>query len=262
MQRIVFGFMILASLILMANSGGRGRPSVLAPNDSTQTCGSFGCHNGTNFNPELQISLLNMDGESVTEYNSDEEYNVVLKINHDGNPSGYGFQLVSILGQDETGVNNFSDFEEGIKDFVNNGKQYVEQSRTLSSDSISIKWTAPASGSGDVIFYGAGNAVNGNRNPNGDGADTSSVVIKEKITSSLIENIGNIDVTLYPNPTQEILYFSAQVDRVEINRMDGTRAYANYKEISQLDMSDLESGVYLLTIYNGETASTQKIVKL
>ena len=261
MKRFVFGMMILGSFLLMANSSGRGRPAVGAPGDSQQTCGSFGCHSGSTFLPELEISLINStNGQSVTEYVPGREYSVVLKTDHSGSPSGFGFQIVSLKDEDESGINNFSDFESGIDEFINRTRQYVEHTRVLRGDSISVKWTAPEAGTGSVTFYGCMNMVNGDGGSAGDSADTTSFTITEKLNTS-VNLIEKNKLKFYPNPTSGQINFTQSYSQVLVRDMKG-KIVANSSNTNQLDVSELVSGVYLIETLEKDQRIIERLIKI
>ena len=131
-----------------------------------------------------------------------DDYTVVIDIDHTGNPAGYGFQIVSLQDSDDTGINNFSNFPAQTSDVLINERQYVEHNDRLGSPTIELSWTAPEAGTGDITFYAAGNAVNGNGGTSGDTADTSRFSIREEIVSSTNSFVQNLSLIHISEPTR------------------------------------------------------------
>ena len=72
----------------------------------------------------------------------------------------------------------------------------------------SFDWIAPASGTGEVIFYAAVNAANGDNATGGDVIYTSSLNVQEDAGAPIgvREDKRFLDVSVYPNPASVFLY--------------------------------------------------------
>ena len=72
----------------------------------------------------------------------------------------------------------------------------------------SFDWIAPASGTGEVIFYAAVNAANGDNATGGDVIYTSSLTVQEDVGAPIgvKEDKRYLDVSVYPNPASVYLY--------------------------------------------------------
>ena len=243
---------IFGALTLTSNRSGRtsltGQGVTGAPGESGQNCGSFGCHFNGQFDPDLQITMTNQDGENVNSYLPNETYTINLKINHTGSPTGYGFQIVSLSDSNNEGINTWSDLSDQMNEVFVNERQYVEQNTLISSDLIQLSWTAPESGTGPVSIYGVGNAVNGNGSSSGDGADTSFLRITENISSS-IEDISSNYFKIYPNPTTDFVNIEGSQQVLLANLFDiNGRKIKSINTQNPIDVSGLQKGVYLLNI--------------
>jgi len=199
----------------------------------------------------------------VLEYLPGELYTVSLKINHTGFPAGYGFQIVSLKDSDISAINNFINIPQGMHDVFLNGRQYVEQNSRLPFDSFPLMWQAPEEGTGSVTFYGAGNAVNGNGNSSGDGADTTFLRIAEAEVSAL-DNIGD-DISalkIYPNPSFDYIYVQGDiaVDRINLFTISGQ--YIKSTDQTRLEVSDLRQGMYLVELIKGNEKKIEKLIKI
>ncbi|NNE26409.1 MAG: T9SS type A sorting domain-containing protein [Saprospiraceae bacterium] len=266
MKRLSTFSLILCSLILFtSNRIGRGKaagPATTAPGESGQYCGSFGCHFSGNFDPELQLSLINEEGISVDEYTPGESYKVQLIIDHSGLPAGFGFQMVALKDEDNTAINNFSNLPPGTHEINLFNRQYVEHSQRLLNDTIILDWSAPESGTGDVGFYAAGNAVNGNNTSSGDGADTTQLHIPEKMTSSLNAFDWANQVNVYPNPANELIHISGRMDFINIEILDFNGQGIFQSNNSEISLSNISSGIYLIRINYPDGVVVKKLIKV
>lgn len=266
MKQITFTLVAIASaFIFLSNSIGRGRaagPATTSPGETGQFCGSFGCHFSGAFDPEVRILFFDDQGNETSEYLPGEEYSVTVKIDHIGQPVGYGFQMVSLKSDDDTAINNFTDLPNQIHDVILFGRQYVEHSNRLGSDSIPVKWIAPDMGSGDITFYAAANAVNGNGSSSGDGSDTVQITIKEGMTSSL-DFLNESSVELFPNPVQDYLNIKSETlpDELIVYNQSGQIMLKSYAS-NQLDLSHLNSGVYILHLLKDDSRIVKQLVKI
>jgi len=266
-KTLFFTATIIGCIILLSNNAGRGRvsgnPATTSPGESGQFCGTIGCHFGQNFNPDLVISLLDNQGNKVTEYVPGDVYTVTMEINHTGFPGGYGFQIVSLKDSDNTGINKWVDIPAGIHDVSLLGRQYLEQNSRLPFDSIPLSWEAPQEGTGSVTFYGVGNAVNGNGNSSGDGADTSFLRIIEAEISSIssLEDQGT-SISLFPNPCQSNLFVDSKMNFDQINIFDqqGKRVLTSLD--TEINVSELTPGMHFVELNLDNKKWIKKIMKL
>ena len=249
----IFTFLALISfsLIFMSNRSGRtstfGNPATGAPGENGQTCGSFGCHASGAFDPAVTLSLLDDSGTAVDAYKPGQSYTINMLIETTGMPAGFGFQMVSLKDSDDTGVNTFGDFPDKVQDAVALGRQYVEQSNIINTNEISMSWTAPVSGTGDVTFYAIGNAVNANGNSGGDGVARAQLSFSEDATSSSTDLIEEL-VTIFPNPVSNILNVetAGNLLSTEIYNLNGQLLLKSND--NKIDVSQLSSGLLILRI--------------
>lgn len=237
-------------LTLMSNEGGRANesgPATGAPGESGETCSNFGCHSSGSFNPELGLRLIDSTGTEVGSYRPGNMYTVALNINHTGLPRGYGFQMVC-LDHDTLPINNFFDLPLGISEVTLLERQYVEQNRRLPVDSIPLSWMAPESDT--VTFYAIGNAVNGNGNPNGDGIASGQFKFARD-RSSMVNDLAHSDFRIYPNPVSDLLQVHSKkiISSLQILDFNG-RILKRIIARTSINISDLNSGVYLLGVEN------------
>lgn len=255
---ILFSLLIFAVLSLVSFQGGFGagsnQPGTTAPGEAGATCGQGGCHASGAFSPNFDVFLIDADGNNTEKYIPGETYTVSLKINHTGLPGGYGFQMVCLTENGDEPVNTFSDFPQDVADVTLMGRQYVEQTRRLPVDSIPLTWTAPEKETGSVIFYAAGNAVNGNGSPTGDGSAIGNFIFEEDIDSS-IDELNFKSLGLYPNPATNILHISTDVlvESYKVYDFSGRTIIKGYE--NQVDLTQCKNGAYLIRVTdnNGQT---------
>lgn len=81
---------------------------------------------------------------------------------------------------------------------------------------------------------------------------------------SRLENQSH-SITVFPNPTSGIIFFSNSnnepIDKIEIIDILGKLVLLKLGNSSQIDMSEMVSGMYILRIYFGATIFQQKIIK-
>ena len=263
------GLLILA-LATMSNSGGRAASgnsaATLAPGDGTTTCASSFCHGTNSYDPSMSVEVSDTDGNLVTEYTLDQTYTVKVTIDAgSGTPIGYGFQVVSLDGED----NNYNAWGSNLPggtqiSELSNGRQYFEQTNALPTNSFEIEWTAPAEVQGDMTFYAAGLAVNGNGNTGGDGGTSTTFTLSAPVMSNVDDTFVKTNLLLYPNPTTQILNLDSEwtQGQVEVYNHAGKLQITFENIPSQILTDQLSPGLYILRIVNGEQSITQKFNKI
>lgn len=254
-------FLILLSIIFFcSNRVGRafttGSGTTTAPGESGQYCGSFGCHFNGAFSPEAKLNLLDTNADTVNSYIPGESYTIIVDVDHDGFPAGYGFQITSLENTFNSASGFFSDLPSRTREVLIGDRQYIEQSNIIDMMPISLNWTAPVSGTGELSFYAAVNLVNGNGSSSGDGADTVKLTIAENLSSSLpgIQHDPNL---FYPNPASSSINIncSENCTVLRILSMDG-RLCDEYAYNNFLDVSALIPGQYILQVVRGDNSYT------
>ncbi len=251
---ILVSSLIFLSLLFMSNRGGRGSAAgnsgaaTGAPGETGSTCGQGGCHSAGQFSPEVKVSLLDDDGNPIQQYIPGQTYTAVLKIETTGLPAGYGFQMVC-LTEDENSVDGFSDLPDGVTTISLLNRQYVEQFRVIPVDSIPMTWTAPEEGTGPVTFYAAGNAINGNGSPAGDGFANDSFTFEEAEGSSVAELGTAYENLVFPNPVVAMMHIAPEIEVASSQIMDYTgKVLIETGADRTLDLSYLLTGTYLARI--------------
>ncbi len=148
-----------------------------APFNFNRTCTR--CHGGGNFGGSILTELLDANGTAVTEYVPGMPYTMRITLNHTtGNPK-HGFQTTAATVTGSVNLNNWGTPPAQTHSVVVSGRTYLEHSTPLTNNVILLPFTAPAAGTGSIIFYTAGNIVNGNNSPVGDQPVNTSLTITE-----------------------------------------------------------------------------------
>lgn len=170
---------------LLSNSGGAASVQNVDRTSSPLGVGSCGsCHSGGNYTPVISTELLD-NNSVVTKYSPGKQYQVRVTIVAGNNPRGYGFQMVSLSGNNNVQGGSFGTAPAGFNKVTLNNRVYVEQSSTRTSGTFIIPWTAPVVGTGSVRFYSAGVAVNGSNGTGGDSHVQAALplTVAEDVTS-------------------------------------------------------------------------------
>ncbi len=291
MKKIIYTlFLSATSLLLISNAGGKAAVAnegmTGAPGDSKQANGTAitcqACHNGGTFNPTGKIDFFDEAGTAaVTKYEAGKTYTIRFTITASGSPGGYGFQMIDIRKSNSANVKGFlpaTSQATGIQiTAISSGSQanrsYAEQRQSLTSNTINVKWKAPAAGTGAVVFYAVGNAVNRNSSDAGDNGTASVNAEFTELTSSVNELATSVEMAVSPNPITEgvILSLSSKVGKnvqVRITDISGKTVLTDNRAIQagenavKLDVSHLVKGAYMIQVIENQNVISKKIVKL
>jgi hypothetical protein len=97
-----------------------------------------------------------------------------------------------------------------------------------------------------------------------EGWGNESGIAHLEITSSYagMSILEQSKITLYPNPVSEVLSISKEVEHVEITNLIGQCMIASYGKTTQLNVSELEPGVYTLHFQINGIAHSKRFIKL
>lgn len=275
-KRILYSILFSAGclFVFMGSSGG---PGAIQGQDRTGSplasgfCGNSGCHNAGSFSPEIIIKLEDENSEEIAEYIPGTTYTVKVKIEADGSPSGYGFQSVA-LDTNNANAGSFGMAGSGMQITTLDNRDYVEHAQRDMDGEFEIEWTAPASGTGPVTFYAAGNAVNGNFQGSGDGSDTTKLQLQEAQLSGLFDPAYvSYNLQLSPNPVQNRVAIRWEnnetlADNIRILNAAGQVVYFNNLDRNQsfieVALHDQPSGLFLVQMSSAKGVQTKKLLKL
>jgi len=141
-------------------------------------------------------------------------------------------------------------------------RTYLEQFERSVANEISANWSVSDMEGGDVTFYAASNAVNGNGSPSGDGTATATLTIPQAVLSN--DNIDNINLSLFPNPSADVIHVASDIQytKYEIYNVLGEMVLNNTLNNNQINIVSLERGTYLVRLSsNTYKSSVKRIIK-
>ena len=208
------------------------------------------CHSGTPVSAEAWISS-SIPSEG---YKADSTYTITLSANHTG-VSLFGFEITA---EDLTSnkVGQFIITDTGQTKLANSNSAVTHTSGGTSPNgdtkTWSFDWTAPSSNSGDIVFYAAINAANGNSNPSGDIIYLTTYTAGFNSTSSISKNVEANSISFYPNPaTSTITIETTKKEDIRIFDIRGKLVISNQiSNKANIDISRLEQGVYFIKAEN------------
>ena len=260
--------------------------------------GTGGCHSSSATTGITLTVVLDSAGKPTTHYTGGKAYTIVITGTNTTTNSlpKFGFQIGCIKGSASvvtpTNEGTFGSpypasthYSAGVASYY--VLNVVEQSTQLSPTSgtggngtvykETINWTAPAKGTGTVSFWAALNAVNNDGNADKqDLWNLKNVAISEWPVATGVDQVteNTLNLSVYPNPAKystTLNYNLTEEANVQVGmyNMAGQKVYdMNYGQQTagdhqqQLDLAgmNLKSGIYIITINQGDKVSTRKLI--
>ena len=283
MKNILYIFSAFATILLFINNA-TGPINVQqagytgAPGDQPNTCTT--CHNTGTYGASATLQIFDSLGTTlVTKYALGRQYTIRMTINvTSGTPTAYGFQMIDIRKSDNTNVKGFLPKVQqaaniGIDTIKTSNRVYAEHNAKLTSNVINVKWKAPSTDLGNIVFYGAGNAVNSNFNFQGDNGTPSVSVQLASPTSRVNDLAENVSIQLSPNPTPSQV--AIQIDskkskavKIQVLDLAGRMVISDNWNINignnqkSIDLNSFAKGAYMIQIIENQDIISKKIIKL
>lgn len=268
-----FFFAALSAVLFMSNSLGRAAGG---GGNSTKTgCGGGGCHNGGTTYQGNVIIKIEKNGVAVTKYAPDESYDVSVVIEKTaGAEALYGFQLTAAKGNVDAGT--FSDVAPAASVQISKLGQrtFVEHKIQMESNTATMKWKAPAKGTGTVSFLAAGNIVNGKNGVAGDKPLTTvQVDLAEGSVAAQELPTWVASMNVNPNPISDVAFVSIistenKIAQFQIFNLNGKLIQQTEQQLVSgennitLNAEEFAKGIYFITMKSGKDVITKKVVKL
>lgn len=246
---------IVFSIVFLANSGGSPGRRTGSPSDGSSCGTNGGCH-GPKTPENIQLLISTIPGSG---YIPGEDYEITIAASKT-NINRYGFELVA---EDASGVAKGVFKSNNDVNATNNRATHKFQSISgTGGKTWTVTWTAPSQGSGDVSFYVAVLAANGNGTTSGDNVllDNFSVTEGKMATATFI---SEVDVSVYPNPASNYLFVSGineTVKRVRIIDSQGKTFKINIS-LPKIDISELAAGTYFVVVESGDWVIRKSFIK-
>lgn len=266
---IGLGFTLSTTNLTAKNSGASLNSNYSGVNGGV-TCNTSGCHSGAavNSGPGSVSISTDIPGSGYVGGNT---YSVSVTVSAGGaNGAKYGFSASATKEGTATFTGGFANADNST--LVKASGNYIVHNSTVngngvnSSHTFTFDWTAPATGTGNVKFWAAGNSANGNNSSSGDQIYNNSLLVNEAPGASITEDI--IDAfNLFPNPATETTNI-----RIPAQMMDGTlrvmdltgKIVFNKKMIESefsLNLSEFKNGIYIVELNKAGKVKTLKLVK-
>ena len=159
---------ILLLSILLSNSGG---PSANVANNAPSYNNCTQCHYAS-VNPTG--GSVSINGLPSSGYIPGESYSLTVKvIGTEAHERGYGYQMASQVGNDNSGTFSLGSSSQNSE---LNGNRVQHSTRTVSGEWI-VEWLAPSSDVGDITFSVSGVATGGTSGNGGDQVYTAALVV-------------------------------------------------------------------------------------
>jgi len=263
---LIFVSLVMVSWVLYPTGSPGGRTG--SPGDGGANC--TGCHSGT----AQQISGWVTSNIPGTGYVPGQTYTITANATHSG-AQLYGFEVTSEdVSNAKTGTIVITDAVQTKT--VNSSKAITHTVNGTApiggTKSWSFDWTAPASGTGNVTFYGAFNAANGNGGTSGDVIYNSSMTVSEA-TTGLTDNLAaSLDIKVYPNPFADHIEISLgnlekPITSIRLSGHDGRMVWIKDIQNGNLDKYRIEAsgfprGIYFITVvFSDFRQAAYKVVK-
>ena len=242
---------------------------------SSGSCNTSGCHDSGAFDPTVSVEVLT-GGVPISGYEPGASYEVRVTVTAgSGTPSSYGFQVVGLNANDDEG-GEWAFFPAGGQQLVQfaSGVTYMEHATPSTSNVFTTTlWDAPAAGGGDVTFYVGAVATNGNATPVGDGGATASITLSEGFMTGTNELEKSLGFSVFPNPTEEMINLkinslnsgsvNMRISDVAGKMIRNEKLDLNQGEnIKQIDISNLNNGLYLIFLSNESNVIRKSIIKI
>jgi len=242
-----------------ANTSGSPGAKTNSPADGS-TCNT--CHTGA---INTGSGMPSITAPSLSNgYVPGQTYTITATITN-ASINKFGFEVTVERDADNSKIGTLI-VTDGVRTkFVNGGNAITHKiggTGGSGSNSWSFDWSAPSAGTGDVTFYGAFNASNGNNSTSGDIIYTTSFQVNENISASLNENNFDSNFSTYPNPTKGKLFInsSEKINELTVFNHEG-KLILTQKIGKSIDLSLYSNGVYYIVAHTKSKTFTKKIIK-
>lgn len=282
MKKIIYISLSISSFFLFkGNLGGPINAQQIgytgSPVDQSTTCNA--CHSGGTYGASASIEVFNDAGTTaVSSYQLNQQYTIRMTIAvSSGSPAGYGFNMIDLQQSNNKNVKGFLPTAQqatgiGIRTISATGNVYAEHSSRITSKIINVKWKAPSTNLGTIVFYGAANAVNSNGSESGD-SPTAGVSVQLPAAPTGTYDLSNkINIELSPNPTPSMVSVTldskeAKSLKIQVIDLTGRTVISENWAVTvgqnqrSLDFHTFAKGAYMVQIIDNQDVISKKILK-
>lgn len=254
----------LLSLNSISNQNGSVGGKTGSPGDNGVLCTQ--CHAGTsNTGSGIAEIITNIPSSG---YIPGQTYEIKAKISEFGT-NKFGFELTAEKNTNDAKIGDFSLVNTSHTKLVDSNDavtQLTAGTAPINGGDFfrewTMNWTAPVEGTGDITFYAAFNAANGNGQNTSDNIYTVSHLIGEN-NLSLHQNNKNL-LTVYPNPANDYIIIEGNnaISRVEFVNLEG-RSFNNLSinNNQRINIEAIPAGIYFIHLIDvKEQSFLEKLV--
>jgi hypothetical protein len=264
MKKIILSFVAVATGIalmatqIQASSNGR---SNLTGGAGQSTCSN--CHGGAAAGGSVALT----SDIPAAGYTPGTTYHMTATVTYSGR-SCFGIDLIALNSSNaSTGTITVTDATY-TKTVTSASKVNLEQKTPKPNGTFTFDWTAPVAGTGNVTFYFAGLAANGNGgDDSGDYTYTGNKSFAEYIAPSTGVETITASATVFPNPaTSQVvvksnIQASAIVSVMDINGRLMNQTSVDNATNFDLNIAELNAGVYFVHVQGAGKTANVRFVK-
>ncbi len=233
------------------------------------TCTS--CHVTYPLNSPGGNVIINISGCSNNNYIAGQTYTVNVKISRAGTYLfGFSFEALDSTGANAgilTLINSSTTTLSSALVNSNNRTNITHYGGVFNNDSctFSFKWTAPVTNVGNITFYAAANASNGDGYAGGDYIYTASQILNPNISLHVLNNKELASrIYIYPNPTSNQFFIETNTnDKLSMDMFDATGKRILSQIIygkTTMDARSLPDGIYTISIMGNDGVINKRLV--
>jgi len=225
------------------------------------------CHSGT---AQTVLSWISTD-IPTSGYIAGQNYNITVEGTHAG-VARFGFECTS-EDVNNAKVGTFTITNTAETKLVNSSHAITHTGNGFTPDNDSTKswtfeWTAPASGTGNIKFYAALLAANGNMSTSGDQTYLTSLEIIENTANGINNSNLESKISIYPSIVRYYINIEVKdliISKIVIYNMTGQVVISEdvMEKISnkKLDLQSLNAGNYIIAFSIDNRIVTKRFIK-
>jgi hypothetical protein len=198
---ILLAFISLGHIVRSTGSPGGKTGS---PGDNQTTCTQ--CHGG---GKATDVTGWISTDIPVEGYRPGVQYTISVR-GERAAASLFGFELTAEKAS-KAKTGGFSTGNSNQLQLLSNGTAVTHTNQGITGSggtkNWSVKWTAPAKGTGDVTFYAAVNTANGDGGTGGDVIFATNLRVKEQDLSGIDDPVTIPEIRVFPNPADRTVKF-------------------------------------------------------
>lgn len=246
---LLFSALLLAAVLISGTLNNTGSPGRKTGSQlDGQTCTQ--CHTGS----ATQVNWISTNIPE-TGWTPGNTYDISINAFH-GTAPKIGFEITAENNSEKVGIFTITDpnrMRFSVQEKAVTHKD-AGNAATNGENSWEMQWTAPNENKGDITFYAAINAANGNGNTSGDTIYTSSLLIsQDPSTTTNVATVEKTSLKVFPNPASNFIFIESagEIETATIFSASGQLIKSisvNHQQTIKLAVNDLHKGLYLVNV--------------